>query len=177
MVKLAENLMLMASLESGTLKIEIDRNRARRDLRPLIDEVVSDLSIEARRRNAAVQVQVRPGLAALCSPSHLQDAFRRMLTNSIQFSKDGGGQITITAEQRDQRVEITLADNGIGIDPLELLHLFKPIEEIVTDGMMAGAHGIGLSIARSLIMLQEGDIRIESQLGRGTTTTISLPAD
>jgi signal transduction histidine kinase len=76
----------------------------------------------------------------------------------------------------EDRVEFTVADTGIGIEPGDLDRIFQAFEQIneAHTGPYNGV-GLGLSIVKKYVHLMDGDIRVESELGRGSTFTVSLP--
>ncbi len=106
-----------------------------------------------------------------CFPSELNQVFLNLLINSKQAIKDEG-TITITTFAKDKKIYIIFEDDGIGI-PKENLHkIFDP--GFTTKGSGIGT-GLGLSICYQIIQNHRGEIRVESELGKGTRFTISLP--
>jgi signal transduction histidine kinase len=108
------------------------------------------------------------------------DRFRQVLSNlignAIKFTS-AGGSITLSGALRDDgAVEISVRDTGIGIRPEDIARVFEPFVQLqnnVTDSRHGA--GLGLSIAKQLVEAHEGELRIDSIYGAGTTVTITLP--
>jgi signal transduction histidine kinase len=107
----------------------------------------------------------------LCAPSRINQIFINLITNAVQ-AMDGKGRLTIAARRRAERVEVSVADTGSGIAPE---HLDKIMEPFFTTKPVGQGTGLGLSIVRRIVDEHGGDIHVQSELGRGTEITVSLP--
>ena len=88
-----------------------------------------------------------------------------------------GGKITLGSERRGERIILSVQDTGAGIAPKDLPHIFDRFYRADPSRHQADDEsGLGLAIARSLVMAQGGEISVESELGRGTNFEIALPA-
>ncbi|MCC2113595.1 MAG: PAS domain-containing sensor histidine kinase, partial [Hyphomicrobiales bacterium] len=98
-----------------------------------------------------------------------------LLSNAIKFT-DPGGNITIGARREGDNVAFYVTDTGIGIAEADIPKLGTPFVQADSayDRKYEGT-GLGLSVVRGLVELHDGDIRITSKLGRGTTITVRLP--
>ena len=93
----------------------------------------------------------------------------------MKFTPDGGS-VDVASRVSDGRIEITVADTGIGISQRHIDRVFQPFAQ--ADDRLARRYegtGLGLSIAKGLIELHGGELLITSSVGEGTTLTISLP--
>ena len=108
-----------------------------------------------------------------CFPGQLNQVFLNLLINSKQAIKEKG-TIRITTFEKNKKVHIVFKDSGIGISKTNLRKVFDP--GFTTKGRGVGA-GLGLSICYQIIQDHRGEIKVESELGKGTTFTIALPAD
>jgi two-component system NtrC family sensor kinase len=108
-----------------------------------------------------------------CFPGQLNQVFLNLLINSKQAIKDKG-TIRITTFVKDDKVHIVVKDTGVGISKGNLKKVFDP--GFTTKGRGVGA-GLGLSICYQIIQDHRGEIRVESELGKGATFTIILPMD
>jgi len=106
-----------------------------------------------------------------CFPGQLNQVFLNLLINSKQ-SIQGKGTIGIKTYAKDDKVYIEISDDGSGIPKSNLRKVFDP--GFTTKGRGVGA-GLGLSICHQIIQAHQGEIRVESELGQGTTFTIILP--
>jgi signal transduction histidine kinase len=117
------------------------------------------------------------GLAVRARSEHLVQVLVNLLTNACQAAPPTGGRIVLTAVQKDagarRRAVITIEDNGGGIAPENLPHVFVPFFTT-----KRGSHGIGLGLAisKSIVENHDGSIHVESTYGRGARFSIELPA-
>ncbi len=99
----------------------------------------------------------------------IQQVFVNILTNALQ-AIDGGGRLDIRARNKGKFVEVEFADSGCGIPEPVLNKIFDPLFTTKAKGI-----GLGLSVCKTLLERHGGNIRVESEAGRGTTFNISLP--
>lgn len=105
----------------------------------------------------------------------MRQVFRNILDNAIKYSPDGG-LIVIRAEVNPHNVLVTVADQGIGISPEDLIPLFEKFFRVRSNpNLRVPGAGLGLPIARNIIEAHGGRIWIESKIGEGTTIHFSLP--
>jgi signal transduction histidine kinase len=104
---------------------------------------------------------------------HLRQVLLNLLLNSSQSfdSGAGRGRIAVVVEQKDGEATIRVSDNGCGIAPENLRRVFDPF---FTTKPVGFGTGLGLSISRDLVKKMDGNITLESQLGRGTTVSVTL---
>src|SRR5207247_5135871 len=98
-----------------------------------------------------------------------------LLSNSIKFTK-AGGQIGVSCETGDRRVAICVRDTGVGIPADKQESVFAPFVQV--DPALTRSHqgtGLGLAISRDLARAMGGDLTVESEVGRGSTFTLTLP--
>jgi signal transduction histidine kinase len=107
----------------------------------------------------------------LCAPSKINQVFINLITNAAQ-AMDGKGRITISTRRRGDRVEISVRDTGCGIAPENLSKIMDPF---FTTKPVGQGTGLGLSIVRKIVDEHGGEIRVESEVGKGTEFTVSLP--
>jgi signal transduction histidine kinase len=109
-------------------------------------------------------------------PPALADAqqIRIVVGNLIRNARDAmpqGGRLTVTGRRQGDHVETHVSDTGTGIAPENLSRIMEPLFSTKARGL-----GLGLAIARAIIDKNSGSLRVESELGRGTTFTMRLPA-
>lgn len=108
-------------------------------------------------------------------PAGLMHAFGAILDNAIKFSPDGG-EIVLRAYAQDGRISVQVRDPGVGIAREELPRIFDHFHHLdSTSGHMFGGIGLGLPLAKAVIEQHHGVINVESELGKGSTFTITLP--
>ena len=101
----------------------------------------------------------------------LQEIFLNVINNSFAAMKDGG-HLDIAVRRIRDSVSVTISDDGCGIPKVDLGRVFEPFFSTKTG---KGGTGLGLSITSGLVQELGGDIRVESEVGKGTTFTIILP--
>ncbi len=107
----------------------------------------------------------------LCFPNELNQVFMNLFVNAVQAIRDKG-QIVVSTSRDLDSIYIKITDSGGGIQPQHLPRIFDP--GFTTKGVGVGT-GLGLSISYNIIKKHEGEITVDSQVGRGTTFTIRLP--
>jgi signal transduction histidine kinase len=106
-----------------------------------------------------------------CNLGQLNQVFLNLLTNALQ-AIEGEGEIRVRTEQKEDEILITIEDNGRGIPPEVLPHIFEPF---YTTKDVGQGTGLGLSISHKVVADHGGSIQVESTPGRGTAFSISLP--
>src|SRR5207302_4798831 len=97
--------------------------------------------------------------------------------NALKSSRDGG-KITVRAARGGNVLEIRMEDEGIGIPPADLPHVFERFYRVEkTRSRDAGGTGLGLSIVKHIVGLHGGSVRAESALGQGTAIVLSFPIE
>ena len=146
-------------------------------LAEVIDAAVEALQPSAAEKNITVRVEHEPNTPAVIGDAErLQQVVWNLLTNAVKFT-DRGGRICIRLFQAGSKVAITVTDNGAGIAPEVLPHVFERFrqEDSSTSRRHSGL-GLGLAIVRHFVELHGGVARAWSEgHGRGSTFTVSLP--
>ncbi len=171
LLAVVNNLLDLARLEQG---------REHLDLRPeapgdLLRTAAAAVQPRAEDKGITVKLQVAPNLPPVAVDSgKLEHALGNLLDNALKYS-NAGGQITLSAEPAGEEVALLVADNGPGIAPEHLPHLFQKFYRI--PGVTRGeGTGLGLAIVREIVQAHGGSVRCESSPGAGTTFRITLPA-
>jgi two-component system NtrC family sensor kinase len=149
-------------------------------LNEIIERVTGLIGQELRLQNITIQTDLKPQLPLIKgNPQLLQQVFMNVITNSQwaikKKSPTEGGTITIKTEYDSQndRVNIYISDTGIGMSEEVKKRLFEPF--FTTKDVGEGT-GLGLSVLYGIIKDHQGTIEVESQVNKGTTFKISLPA-
>jgi two-component system OmpR family sensor kinase/two-component system sensor histidine kinase BaeS len=167
LARLVEDLRTLALTEAGALTLE----REPTDLVALIRDVVRSLDADARTRCVTVTITAGgiPDTVDV-DPIRIREVLANLLTNAIRHTP-AGGAVTMEARRSGERIELTVADAGEGMSADEVAHAFERFHK----GRGSRGSGLGLTIARNLVEAHGGQIQLASELGRGTTATISLP--
>ena len=121
--------------------------------------------------NTVVIKKLTPLPRFTCTPGLLCQAFLSILQNSLQ-SRASGLELALSTRFEAQTIIITIADNGCGIPPEQLVRVFDPF---FTTRDVGSGTGMGLTVAQKIVVSCNGKIEIESELKKGTTVTIRLP--
>jgi heavy metal sensor kinase len=145
------------------------------DLPPLVEEVVSELSVLAHEGGIHLQTESEPVPPLMGDASQLKQALINLLDNALRHTPSDG-TITVRVGSRDRSIRLSVEDSGPGIDSLHLPHLFERFYRIdQARDRQSGGTGLGLAIVKEIIEAHGGTIHAQSQVGNGTTFTITLP--
>ncbi|MGZ3523974.1 MAG: ATP-binding protein [Thermodesulfobacteriota bacterium] len=123
-------------------------------------------------KRLSIQMDIPTGLRLYADRKALHDIFINLLSNAFKFTA-GGGQISISANQKDQSILLRIGDTGIGIPTDKLQKIFDEFYQV--EGGKHGGTGLGLAIVKRLVEEHGGNIWAESQLGKGSTFYFTLP--
>lgn len=175
MLVLVEELLDLASLESGTLTL----TRRPTDLVDLVDRTLRLCRELARPKEIAIGLRVAPGVApalaaADVDANKLSQALVNLVTNAIKFSHRGAA-IEVRLGLDDGEITLEVEDSGVGISEAQLSHLFTPFRPGRRGTRGEKTSGLGLAIVRRIVRGHGGDVRVASRVQEGTTVTITLP--
>ncbi len=144
-------------------------------LRPVaIDSLIRESLDLNPPGDPAIQVQITPTsqpLWASCDPDQIAIVFANLLRNASDAMTPGGGTLGISARPSGDEIVVEISDTGTGIPPDDLARILEPLYSTKARGL-----GLGLAIARSLIDKNEGSLRVQSQIGQGSTFSVFLRA-
>jgi two-component system, OmpR family, phosphate regulon sensor histidine kinase PhoR len=166
---LVDDLLDLSRLESGawqTLEEEVE-------VAALASEVWHDLSGHQRERD--LDFRVEGDAVALADGQALEQIFRNLLDNAVRFTPDGG-QVRVRIEEVGPELRVSVSDSGSGIPSSALPRIFERFYRVDPGrDRAAGGTGLGLAIVRHLVHSMGGEVSAESELGRGTTISFTLP--
>ncbi|MDQ6805735.1 MAG: hybrid sensor histidine kinase/response regulator, partial [Actinomycetota bacterium] len=171
LVDLVNDLLDVARIEAGRVELNrrpIDVGEAVREVAELMGPRVAD---KRQRLDVHVAAMVPPALA---DASRVRQIVANLLTNAHLYGGEGGA-IDVSVRASHTWVEIVVADNGPGMSPDEGGRVFERFYRGEDDGSRAPGSGLGLSIVKSLVDLQGGEIELDSEVGEGTTFRVRLP--
>ncbi len=172
--QIIEDLLDMNRIILGKLHMEWQEV----DLGSVIQNAVTSLHPSAAAKNISIHSEVEPERFKVSGdPNRLQQVFWNLIANAVKFTPPQG-TIRVRAEQDEAVIKVQVIDNGIGMDPQFLPHVFEPF--LQADGSSTRQHGglgLGLSIVKQLTELHYGTVTVHSDgPGCGVTFTIILPA-
>ncbi len=177
MVKLVNQLMDKARLESGQYRISVCEGELTLD----VDSIVAGFAIIARQKSIELQFNdcwdgVKP---CWYDPDILQKVLSNLISNALKFTP-AGGEVQITVSQMSDAVgwyaSITVSDNGIGIPVDQQEKIFDRFYQVANQGdLIKEGTGIGLSLVKKLVELHKGTLKVSSKPGHGSTFILKLP--
>jgi len=148
------------------------------ELPPIVEKNLQRFSPLAQRKNITLQVRIPPELPRLrMDTEKIEVVLENLLSNALKFTPDGG-LITIAARHRADagRVEVAVSDTGRGIPESGLKEVFEKFRRVDDGKGAVRGTGLGLAIVKHIINAHGGHVWAESEFGRGSTFTFSLPA-
>jgi signal transduction histidine kinase len=167
--KLSEDLLKLASLETENLQFEPKTYRLDKQIRSLI------LACEPQWMDKAIDMDVSlDEISITADEDLLSQLWINLIHNSIKFSPQCA-RISIGLQQRGEKVLFNISDTGIGISEEDQRRVFERFYKADKSRQRSeGGSGLGLSIAKKIVEIHQGEISLQSKLGAGTTITISL---
>ena len=173
LTSIVDTLLNVARLDTGDLKV----NLAETDVRDVVAQVLDTVSApEVNGHRFVVELPEEP-LAARADPEKLRQVCSILLENALRYSPDGG-TVTVGAARRQDTVEVSIADEGIGIPQSDQEQIFRKFYR-GSDAELrvgAGGTGLGLFIARGLVTAMGGRIWVSSREGEGSRFAFELPS-
>jgi two-component system OmpR family sensor kinase/two-component system sensor histidine kinase BaeS len=167
--RLVEDLRTLANAERGALTLQKEAT----DLSVLVQDVVKAAASEAAQRQVALRADASPDLPLVeIDPIRIREVLSNLIANAMRHT-DAGGTISIAAAAAPNRITVAVTDTGSGIEPQDLPRIF---DRFYKGGTSHGS-GLGLTIARNLVLAHGGEIHAASEPGRGTTITFTVPVD
>jgi signal transduction histidine kinase len=171
--KLLENLLEWSRLQSGKIVFTPENQNLLLELFPTL----TLLKQTALNKQITLNYSITNTICAKADKNMLTTIVRNLVSNAIKFTHPGG-KIEINAKEVGEFVEISVADTGIGMNSKVLQNLFDIGKSSSTRGTAnEEGTGLGLSLCKEMISLNGGKIRVESQIGVGTTFYFTLPLE
>lgn len=169
---LIEDLLTVSKLESGRAVL----NQQPTELRRVAEEALDALQSKARERNVTIVNEIPDTLQVHVDGDRLQQVFLNLADNAIKYGRPGGKVMVGARSLHEDIVEAWVADDGQGIPPEARDRVFERFYRAdKARSREMGGTGLGLSIVKHLVQAHGGEVRVESEVGRGTTFYFTLP--
>ncbi|HEX5836253.1 MAG TPA: ATP-binding protein, partial [Anaerolineales bacterium] len=169
---LIDDLFQMSQLDAGGFPL----NLARSSLGDLVSDTIESFSELAYRESVKLQGSVDAGVDPVDMDTQaIGRVLNNLISNALRHTT-AGGEIMVHARRTGQGVEVSVRDSGEGIQAEDLPHIFERFyrgEKSRNRG--TGGAGLGLAIARGIVRAHGGDIRVESDIGKGTVFIFTIP--
>ena len=170
MAQLLDEVLLVGRADLGTLESHLTPL----DLKSFCAEIVEELQFNANKSNIEILFKCRGELSkGIWDQNLLRHILGNLLANAVKYSLEGG-QVKFIIIGEEKQVIFRVRDWGIGIPVEDRQHLFEPFHRASNVGRIPGT-GLGLAIVQSCVKTCQGNIEISSELGIGTTVTVTLP--
>lgn len=172
LLELINDILDLSKIEAGKMPVHLEEV----SVRQVVGELAEAMEPLARQKGLYLVVEAEPELPALFTDrTKLKQILLNLLSNAIKFTSKGGVTLNV-GSLPGGRVQIAVADTGIGIKEEDLETVFADFRQVDQSPTREyGGTGLGLTITRQLVNLLAGEVRVESEYGAGATFTVELP--
>jgi len=173
LLKLINGLLDLSKVEAGRMELFVESFK--------VDDVVQAAAstVEPMLKNGRVRLmmEIRPDIPLLKTDQEkLQQILLNLLSNAGKFTEEG--EIKVSAWQENGSLKLAVSDTGIGIERAALSYIFEEFRQAdMSSARRYGGTGLGLAIAKKFVNLLGGDIAVESEVGKGSKFTVTIPID
>lgn len=170
MSDMIEELLFLARADSGEGWLENEKV----NLQELLAEISSEMEVLCQEKGLKFRADLPEGLAVIGDKAKLRRLFVNLLQNAIRYTVDGAVELSLAG--KDGMAAVAVSDTGIGIPAEHLPHIFERFYRVDKARSRAGGGwGLGLAIARQIAEAHGGEIKVWSEVGRGSTFRVILP--
>ena len=171
LVTLSRSLLTLARFSSDQYAVQL----VPLDLKPLLQDLVSELTILAEDQQLGLTFESQPVPRVLGDAERLKQLLINLLDNAMRYTPTGG-TVVVRLTMKEQHVAITVEDTGHGIDPKHLPRLFDRFYRIDSSReRRSRGTGLGLPIVKEIAEAHHGTVTVESEVGKGSVFTLLLP--
>jgi len=170
MKKLIMDLLDLTRIESG----QRERVVKRLDLRQLAKASMELFAVDAERRGIIVELEEGDDLELLADPGEIEIVFNNLISNAVKYNRDGG-HVKIKLSRKGDAVTVIVSDTGIGLTSDEAAKLFNEFTRIKNEQTVKIlGSGLGLSTVRKIANMYDGEAKVTSEPGVGSTFAVTL---
>jgi signal transduction histidine kinase/ActR/RegA family two-component response regulator len=175
LLELINDILDLGRIEAGHLQV----HNVRLALAPIVQECLSLTATLAHQRHIIWSVSADlqdpdKGPRVVADRTRLKQVLLNLLSNAIKYNRENG-QVSLAAEERGDRVIVSVSDTGAGLSADACARLFKPFERLDAESAGVEGTGIGLALCRHLVTAMGGEIGLDSLPSQGSRFWISLP--
>ena len=171
--KLINNIVDLSKIEAGFFKLSLSNN----NIVEVVEDIVMSVTTltDSKGINIIFDTDIEEKIIA-CDTEKIERIVLNLISNAIKFS-DQGDEIIVDIKDKNEFVEISVKDNGIGIEEEHLDVIFDRFKQIDKSlSRNTEGTGVGLSLVKSIVELHGGSIRAESEFGKGSKFTVMIPS-
>jgi signal transduction histidine kinase/DNA-binding response OmpR family regulator len=170
---LINDILDLSKIEAGQMELRLQMV----SVADVVSQVASTVEPLAKQKQIHLEFEAASAGQILADEGKLRQMILNLVSNAIKFTSEGGS-VAIKAVRVVDRMEIAVSDNGVGIAPEDLQRLFKEFQQVDSGvNRRQQGTGLGLALTRSFAILHGGDVRVQSEPGRGSLFTIDLPVE
>jgi signal transduction histidine kinase len=176
LLRLINDVLEIAKIEAGKLQLEIDSF----DLHTLVREVGEMMRLRAQQKGLQLELDQSSAFPRYIKgdEARLRQILVNLVSNAVKFTEQGCVTIRLSSKHNARHhLLIEVEDSGPGISKKDQRRLFLPFEQLSVGSASQGGTGLGLAIVRQFVQLMQGDISVESQMGKGTLFRVNLPLE
>jgi two-component system phosphate regulon sensor histidine kinase PhoR len=174
LTRLIDDLLLLSTLDSGRLRLQLEPVV----LRAAVQEVIDDFQGRARARRATLDNAVAGELIVRADPDRLRQVLANLIDNAIKYGRDEGRITLASANRPGGWVEVSIHDDGPGLPAEAQLRIFERFYRVdKARSREQGGTGLGLAIVKHAVQAHGGEVRVESRSDAGTTFFFTLPEE
>jgi len=170
---LLDNLLNWARSQRGV----IEYNPVTMEIKYIADDVIHLLGQIAKSKGINLRSEIPFGISARFDKNTINTVIRNLTSNALKFTKPNGS-VWITAEKTDNKIIVSVNDDGVGISQENIDKIFKAFQGVTTLGTNGEkGTGLGLMLCKEFVERNHGKIWVESQIGKGSSFKFSLPVE
>ena len=172
LLSLINDILDLSKIEAGRMDLDLSEF----DLPGAIDNALTLVRERAERHGLSLERELDPALGTVRADERkVKQILLNLLSNAVKFTPEGG-RITVRARQNGTLLEVDVVDTGVGIAPEDQAAVFEEFRQVGNDiAAKAQGTGLGLALTKRFVELHGGTIGLESEPGKGTTFTFTLP--
>lgn len=172
LTRLIDDLLDLSKIESGKLKMQFSEI----DLYKIIEHSIRILEEQIREKKISLELNFPKHLSkAWADERKITQVILNLLDNAIKYNVEGG-KIIVSVSDKENFIEVSITDTGIGIPEKDLPRIFERFYRVdKARSRELGGTGLGLSIVKHIVQAHEGEVFVKSKLGKGSTFSFTLP--
>ena len=172
LIRIINDILDVSKIESGNLTLQ----KKAVNVSELVRQAVDVVAGPARNTNVSLDIKLPANLRpVMVDQDRIVQALVNLLSNAVKFAPTGS-TVTVAATSSDQHVTVSVSDEGEGIAPENLNRLFRKFQQVdSSSSRRKGGTGLGLAITKALVEQHGGRIYVDSEVGKGTRFSITLP--
>ena len=175
LTRLLRQILEVRKSQAGQLRLLVSKG----NLSDFVENTCKNISPIISRKDCSLRLNIEPNIEAWFDSDKMDKILYNLLSNAQKYNKQGG-VVTVILQRSPSdvdSVQLTISDEGVGISPQRMKHLYSPFFDGDYRRTNQTGTGIGLSLTHELVLLHHGTISCKSKVNEGTTFTITLPTN